>query len=192
MSSGQPDLRLPTGFSPNYLIRIDDSTTMSLLSWNGTSWTSVSGNWQVWSDPMDPTLLEIYIPFTILNITAPATTPVQMLAYATDEDSLRTWAVMPANNPLTSPKVLNSQSGEGIDNTVALTNVIAWDNLGANSCPGQGQLIADVRFRITVEPVGAVYSIFTDELIDDQSQLLDDNSQVDGQQIAELDNYHHR
>ncbi|ABY36688.1 MAG TPA: hypothetical protein DEF43_10955 [Chloroflexus aurantiacus] len=190
MSSGQPDLRLPTGFSPNYLIRIDDSTTMSLLSWNGTSWTSVSGNWQVWSDPMDPTLLEIYIPFTILNITAPATTPVQMLAYATDEDSLRTWAVMPANNPLTSPKVLNSQSGEGIDNTVALTNVIAWDNLGANSCPGQGQLIADVRFRITVEPVGAVYSIFTDELIDDQSQLLDDNSQVDGQQIAELDNYH--
>ncbi|WP_322814048.1 LamG-like jellyroll fold domain-containing protein [Chloroflexus sp.] len=189
MSGGQLDLGWSNSFSPNYLVRIDDSTTMSLLSWNGTSWTSVSSNWQVWSDPMDPTLLEIYIPFTTLNITAPATTPVQMLAYATEEDSLRIWSVIPANNPLTSPNVLNSKSSEDITNTVTLTNVIFWDNIGAGSCPGQGQLTADVRFRITVEPIGIVYSIFTDELINDQSQLLDDISQVDGQQIAELDTY---
>ncbi|MGB9754378.1 LamG-like jellyroll fold domain-containing protein [Roseiflexus castenholzii] len=190
MPSGQLDLRLPAGFAPDYLLRVDDAQTISLLRWTGAAWVAVSGAWQAWSDAAQPDLFEAYLPFATLDITSPATTPVSLVAYATEEDSLRIWSVMPANNPLTSPRVLNSRSSEAIDNQIALTNAIAWSNLGSGVCPGEGQIVADVRFRITATPVGAIYSVFTDELVDAQNLLIDDSSQVDSQQLAEIDNYH--
>lgn len=190
MPAGQPDLRFPDSFVPDYLLRVDDAQTISLLRWNGAAWVTVSGAWQAWVDAAQPDLFEVYLPFAVLNITSPATTPARMLAYATEEDSLRTWAVMPANNPLTSPRVLNSRSSEAITNQIALTNVIAWANLGPGLCPGAGQVVADVRFRITATPVGSIYSIFTDELIDAQGQLLDTNNHVASTQLAEIDNSH--
>ncbi|MGC8800346.1 MAG: LamG-like jellyroll fold domain-containing protein [Chloroflexus sp.] len=190
MPAGQPDLRFPDGFAPDYLLRVDDAQTISLLRWNGAAWVAMSGAWQAWVDAAQPDLFEAYLPFAVLNITSPATTQARMLAYATEEDSLRTWAVMPANNPLTSPRVLNSRSSETITNQIALTNVIAWANLGPGLCPGAGQVVADVRFRITATPVGSIYSIFTDELIDAQSQLLDTNNHVASTQLAEIDNSH--
>ncbi|WP_299645309.1 LamG-like jellyroll fold domain-containing protein [uncultured Chloroflexus sp.] len=190
MPAGQPDLRFPGTFAPDYLLRVDDAQTISLLRWNGAAWMAVSGAWQAWVDAAQPDLFEAYLPFAVLGIASPATTPVSIVAYATEEDSLRTWAVMPANNPLTSPHVLNSRSSETISNQVKLTNVITWDNLGPGVCPSAGQLIADVRFRITATPVGAIYSIFTDELIDDQGLLLDTNTHVASKNLMEIDNYH--
>ncbi|RMD79772.1 MAG: hypothetical protein D6823_04225, partial [Chloroflexi bacterium] len=190
MPAGQPDLRFPDGFAPDYLLRVDDAQTISLLRWNGAAWVAMSGAWQAWVDAAQPDLFEAYLPFAVFNITSPATTQARMLAYATEEDSLRTWAVMPANNPLTSPRVLNSRSSEAITNQIALTNVIAWANLGPSLCPGVGQVVADVRFRITATPVGSIYSIFTDELIDAQGQLLDTNNHVASTQLAEIDNSH--
>ncbi|MEF3274680.1 MAG: hypothetical protein K6356_09830 [Chloroflexus sp.] len=190
MAAGQPDLRLPTGFEPDYLLRLDDIQHVNLLRWDGANWVTVSGTWQAWSDPSQPDLFEAYLPFAALGISNPATTSVRMIAYATEEDSLYTWAVMPANNPLTSPRVLHSLSGEGISNQIELKSVIAWDNLGSGSCPGAGQVVADVRFRITTTPVGSIYSIFTDELIDAQTLLLDNNNPVASTQLDEIDNLH--
>jgi len=190
MPAGQPDLRLPTGFAPDYLLRVDDLQNISLLHWNGSNWVAVSGSWQAWSDAAQPDLFEAYLPFATLNIVNPASTPMRLVAYATEEDSLRTWAVMPANNPLTSPKVLNSRSSEEIENQVTLTNVIAWDDLGNGVCPGAGQVVADVRFRITSTPPGSIYSIFTDELIDEQGQLLDESNHVGSIGLTEIDNLH--
>ncbi len=190
MAAGQPDLRLPTGFAPEYLLRVDDPQTISLLRWNGAAWVAASGVWQAWIDEAQPDLFEAYLPFATLNISNPAATPVSLLAFATEEDSLRMWAVMPANNPLTSSRVLASRSGEEIGNQVSLLNVIAWDTFGAGVCPGAGQLTADVRFRITADPPGSIYSLFTDELFDAQELLFDENNPVASTQLAEIDNMH--
>ncbi|WP_322512232.1 LamG-like jellyroll fold domain-containing protein [Chloroflexus sp.] len=190
MPSGQPDLRLPADFAPDYLLRVDDAQSISLLRWNGAAWVAASGAWQAWIDSAQPDLFEAYLPFAVLNITSPATTPASIVAYATEEDSLRTWAVMPANNPLTSPRVLNSRSGEAISNQIGLVNTIAWANLGAGVCPGEGQVVADMHFRVTASPAGAIYSIFTDELIDAQELLLDTNNHVASTQLTEIDNNH--
>lgn len=183
MPAGQPEGRMPDGFKPNLLLRVDNPTNASLLRWNGSAWLDAGRNFVIWTSHDRPDQLEIYLPFTTLGLDDPANSKVGLLAYATEANSLNIWSIMPANNPLTSARVLNSPSSVGNVERFRFTDIVFWEHMGAGVCPGDDQFLVDIRFTINAEPIGSIYSLFTDENIEHQALLLESSQG----QIASLE-----
>ncbi|NJN15883.1 MAG: hypothetical protein HC822_06135 [Oscillochloris sp.] len=193
MPAGQPEGRMPSWFEPDMLLRVDDAANVALLSWNGAGWAPIAtpDAFTVWFGQGRADQLEIYLPFNTLNISDPANSGVGVLAYATEEDSLKIWSVMPANNPLSSSRVLSKPGSAEVVTSFEFTDGIFWENLAAGVCPSAGQMLTDVRFSITAEPVGSIYSLFNDESFGEQDNLLDGNDDsVDSENLDYFDNQH--
>ncbi|PDW01781.1 LamG-like jellyroll fold domain-containing protein [Candidatus Viridilinea mediisalina] len=173
MPAGQPEGRMPDGFRPNLLLRVDNPSNASLLRWNGSTWLDAGSDVIIWPSHERPDQLEIYLPFTSLGLNDPANSDVGLLAYATEANSLNIWSIMPANNPLTSARVLNSPSSIGNVTHFRFTDIIFWEHMGAGVCPSDEQFLVDIRFTLSADPIGSIYSLFTDENIEHQALLLD-------------------
>lgn len=194
MPAGQPLVSMPEWFAPDYLLRVDDEQHYTLLRWDGQTWTPAheADAFTLWfGNKGQPDYLNVYLPFATLGISQPDEAPVQVLAYATEEDSLRLWAVMPANNPLTSQRSVSGPGSTGDIDGFAFTNTIYWEGLAPGSCPSDGQLLADLRFSISAEPAGSIYSVFSDENAAVQDELLDGaEGDLDSESLDYIDNDH--
>jgi NADPH:quinone reductase-like Zn-dependent oxidoreductase len=115
-----------------------------------------------------------------LDVSDPAAASLGLLAFATEEDALRLWAVLPGANPVTSLLATGSfgQILEGLAGlqslAVPMTHFYQWPSLGSGLCPNGSLALADgqtpypdadVQARLTAEPAGTVYHYLGDHAV---------------------------
>jgi hypothetical protein len=128
-------VHLPAGMAADHLVWVRDDATALLLTWNGSSW-DVTGGGALSAEHyrFDPAANEgqtdLYLPFDRLGISDPATQPLDIVAFASEEGVLRLWATAPAANPVSSPC-----AGGQVQEEVALARHYHWDQLGSGVCP---------------------------------------------------------
>ncbi|HHS98157.1 MAG TPA: hypothetical protein ENK08_09760, partial [Chloroflexi bacterium] len=161
------------GMAADYLVWVRDSDTALLLNWDGSDWAfgSALSSAQYRFDPaLRDGQTDLYLPFDLLGIADPASTSLDLVAFASEEDGLRPWAVMPNGNSVDSRRVVETPSNG--EHEFALSHRYHWDGLGAGVCPNGSDgitapyLDADLRVRLSVEPPGAVYHYLGDGLFD--------------------------
>ena len=153
-----------SAMAADYLLYVEDESTVTLLEWDGTAWNSA----QVLSTThylMRNGVVDVRLPFSWLSMSAGD--PLQVVAFATEEDSLRLWAAAPNQNPLNSKRVV-SELAQGRDlSTFALTQYYDWAALASNLEPNANQLAAaDLRLSITSSPAGVQVGYLQDDLLD--------------------------
>ncbi|HNT77973.1 MAG TPA: hypothetical protein PKH77_23415, partial [Anaerolineae bacterium] len=175
----------------DFLIWVQDADTAALLTWNGVAWDetltdTLSGPPYYQLDTtLHPVHTDLAIPFDWLSITV--TTPVKMVALASEEGTLRLWAAMPDKNPLNSGWAINTLAEvETAGSPYALTQYYAWDALAPGLCPNAGQFTdADLLVELRADPPGVEVGYLADDLLFlTPGQPLDAN--LDGRPDAPL------
>ncbi len=149
----------------DYLVWVQDEQTATLLRWTGSDWTLESNLAQnmlyQFSAILNDGQTDLYLPFNLLGISDPATTALDLVAFASDEGALSLWAAMPNGNPLNSPRIVDAISSDAL--AFALSYRYHWDNLGAGVCPNVSLTPAapqytdsDLHATLLVEPAGAL------------------------------------
>ncbi len=170
---GATPLSPTIGMAADYLVWVRDSDTALLLNWDGSDWafgSALSPSQYRFDPALRDGQTDLYLPFDLLGIADPASTPLDLVALASEEDGLRLWAVMPNGNSVDSSRVVETPSEE--EHEFALSHRYHWDGLGAGVCPNgsDGRTTpyrdADLRVRLSVEPPGAVYHFLGDGLFD--------------------------
>jgi subtilisin-like proprotein convertase family protein len=163
-----PTIHLP-GATPalaaDYLVWVRDAQTATLLRWDGSGWVAESdlaqdGLYQYVAG-LEDGLTDLHLPFGRLGIGDPATTALDVVAFASEENGLYLWAAMPGGNPLNSARIVGAISGDAPE--FALAYRYHWDALGAGVCPN-GSLTpgapqytdSDLHATLLVEPAGAL------------------------------------
>ncbi len=156
------------------LLWVQSSTTATLMHWNGSAWVSptlLSADHYRWNAG----LTDLYLPFSpTLGITQPATTALNLLAVASEENALRLWATSPDRNLVSSERVVNPTAGLATkqEHLFALTHPYRWISLGSGICPndplmgwtGETFPESDLRVDLSATPVGATYALMGEDL----------------------------
>jgi subtilisin-like proprotein convertase family protein len=149
----------------DYLVWVRDAQTATLLRWNGSAWVVASDMAQnaqfQFIAGVNDGQTDLYLPFSLLGISNPATTALDVVAFASEENVLNLWAAMPNGNPLNSPRIVGAISSAAP--AFALSYRYHWDNLGPGICPN-GSLTpaapqytdSDLHASLTVAPAGAL------------------------------------
>lgn len=171
----------------DYLVWVRDESTALLLVWKDTYWDwlmTLDGSYYRFQSAgragrgYTVPITDLRLPFALLGLTDPATTPLQMIALASEENTLRLWATLPAANPVNSARVAQTYTG-GMTGDFALSHAYHWAQLSSGICPNGSDgasadryLDTDVQVHLAVEPAGAVYSFIHDDLSGLWSALL--------------------
>ncbi|MCP4532740.1 MAG: hypothetical protein GY831_16145 [Delftia sp.] len=159
----------------DYLVWVQDEDSASLLSWNEGSdeWLTVGDPWTFSFDANRPTpQTDLYLPFDTLGITNPTTQTLDLVALASDEDTLKLWATMPADNNLSSPRAIGAPASSDVE-AFTLLNAYHWDSLDSGVCPSAGQFNgADIKAALSTDPAGVAYGLFEQQLIAVHPQLF--------------------
>ncbi len=172
---------LPVGPRPgamyaDYVVWVQDTQEAWLYRWDGTTWSPASqlesGEYR-FSPGLNNGTTDLYLPFERLGIANPDTTPLKLVALATEEDSLQIWAVLPKSNPVTSPFVTALPRVEQVYVRFALNHPFSWDSLEGGICPNGSQALQpdqrqytddDLQLSVTTDPAGASYRYLGDHL----------------------------
>lgn len=177
----QTALNAETGFEADWAIWVSDAKTAVLMAWDGETWIQTA----VLSDTMfafetsvaQVPLTHLYLPFNLLGLTPEAS--LDLVAFASEEDTFQLWAAMPASNPVSSARVLEKTNPAEAD-LFGLTRGYHWDSLGDGVCvngtlsgtqtgllnplPSSRYADTDLHFTLTPDPSGTVYSFMGDGL----------------------------
>ncbi|MFQ5421054.1 MAG: hypothetical protein ACE5EY_11915, partial [Anaerolineae bacterium] len=171
----------PDAMQADYLVWVQDADTAVLLHWNGGSWITqtllTSAQFQFdrrLADPLFPERpagqTDLILPFSLLGLSAGS--PVDALAFATEEGALRLWATMPGANPLNSGRAAGTAVYAADQHIFALNQRYHWDNLDSGVCANGAYPGGDLQTSLTVEPSGAVYRFLADDLFWQWATLL--------------------
>ncbi len=190
------DINIPGGKA---FIWVKDSKDATLYVWDGNIFNSV----QLARDNspyyrFDPGLngghTDLYIPFSMIGISNPATRPLSLFAFATEEDEMSLWAAMPPQNLVNSPRVVETTLYAGASQVLEWAHTYAWLNLGPGTCPNnsasplQGYLDADLRFGLSATPDGTTYGLMSNDLFWMAEDLTDLDREPDfSQHFAFMD-----
>ncbi len=112
----------------DYVIHVQNGTTITLLTWTGADWENTGVipeyNYAVTGETKQT---DIRVPFSAINYDR--TQKFGLVAMATQENKLLPWATFPTTNP-----ILVSQGAQKIAIT-PLINAYGWSALGDNMCP---------------------------------------------------------
>ncbi len=180
----RPRLSATSGpMAADTLIWVQSDDTATLMQWDGEAWQTVADGLSYHFDQNLPTpTTDLYVPFSTLGISEPASTTLSLLAVASEEDALRLWATMPPRNNLNSERIVDS-AGASEFQQFALTKSYSWQ-LADGMCPGvvsdtpgtaQGAVVqqdategsptgADMSVSISSYPSGVAYSLLNDNL----------------------------
>ena len=178
-----PPLTLPDSVLAEYVIHVQDGATATLLAWNG-------GGWQV-VQALDDTafryhnrVTELLLPFSLLGIGNPAGSRLAVVALASEENTLRTWAAAPEKNPLNSARVIAPLAGGYVADGYQLTQAIIWPSLGDGVLPsgsfGPG---SDLHITVSAAPGGVSAAYLASDWLD----LLTPGTPLDSDLDGELD-----
>jgi hypothetical protein len=153
-------LTLP--FAADTLLFVEDSHAAQLLRWNGTAWfDALPGGLGpdffrfIANSPKSVT--DFYLPFDLLGIADPATTPLDLVAFGSQEDALRLWTVFPITNPHNSP-ILNRLIHLLPDqHNLVMKHAFHWRNLALGQSPNQSRYLdVDVRSLLISDPLAVI------------------------------------
>ncbi|HOS78982.1 MAG TPA: Ig-like domain-containing protein [Anaerolineae bacterium] len=194
---------LGSGMAADYLLWVETGLTATLMTWNGSAWISdtvLTADYYRLNDG----LTDLYLPFSTLGITRPATSTLTMLAVASEEapagagGALRLWATMPHRNLVNSRLVVNPSSGLAAGEQVfVLVRPYHWQILGSGQCPndplnslfGMTYPDNDLRVSITAAPVGTTYALHGDDMYHQWKNIFLGNGPAD-RQFDFLDHHH--
>jgi subtilisin-like proprotein convertase family protein len=94
----------------DYAVWVESDSTIHFLSWNTgqNKWIEVALpadlHFNFTTEAGDTPLTEIYLPFAAIG--NPAGKNVSLIAFASEDDGLRVWSAIPANNPASSQRVM--------------------------------------------------------------------------------------
>jgi hypothetical protein len=177
--AGQAEMMLP-----DYGVWVKDAQTAYLLTWDGSAWitsTLQSGSQVQYQPSAGGGLTDLLLPFAQIGIADPAQTPLKLLAYASEEGSLRLWSILPRVNPVTSLLAVGS-AGHSLDAlAIPLTHFYEWPSVGAGMCPNGSRTLAagqtpypdaELQVHLTADPSGIVYNYLGDHLFPWARDLL--------------------
>ncbi len=185
-----PTITLPAQggqLGADYLLWIQDETAVQLRRWDGASWVEdapfPTDNYRL-DRNQTAVQTDIRLPFSLLNINDPANTSLDLVALASEPDSLQLWAAMPSQNPLNSHRVAAATGLPFSNDDFGLTQQYHWDSLGSGQCPANGQFEdSDVQIRILAEPAGTGASFLSEDVY----SLLPPGSRLDADLDGEID-----
>jgi subtilisin-like proprotein convertase family protein len=168
-------------------IWVQGSQLAQMGYWNGTSFqqTVLNSSQYRFDTGLAGGTTDLYIPFDLLGIIAPAATPLMLYAFATDEGALRLWSTMPPANPVNSNLVVDTGIFAGDDYIFGMIQFYFWPSLGPGICPNTPggleplYVDSDLRFSLSADPVGSTYSFMGDGLFWLQEELMDPNRPAD-------------
>jgi len=151
----------------DYLVWVEDATTARLWRWDGGDWITATAPFTA-QYRFEPTLYDgltdLYLPFDQIGIANPPSATLGLVAFASAEDALDLWAVLPAPNPVNGERVVATAHYAGAEQRFALSRRYRWTGLGAGICPNAAYPDGDGRASVTVTPDGVVYSFLGDGL----------------------------
>jgi subtilisin-like proprotein convertase family protein len=159
------------GFGADVLIWVSDSSVAHLLTYNGGNWDmeELSPAEYHFDAGLNDGQTDLYLPFSLVGIANPETTPLGMVAFATREGALDLWGTMPAGNPANAPNVILTALYGGAEVNFGLSQIYYWPVLSPGVCPNSpGGLSlftdSDLHFALSSDPVGSTYSLIGDDL----------------------------
>jgi alpha-tubulin suppressor-like RCC1 family protein len=112
----------------DYVVHVQNSTTIALLKWNGSAWENTGFIPEYSYGVTNGTKqTDIRVPFSAVSYDR--TQKFGLVAMATQENKLLPWATFPTTNP-----ILADQGAQKIVIT-PLINAYGWPALGDNMCP---------------------------------------------------------
>jgi len=162
---------LPDGFGADLVAWAQDANSAALFRWTGVEWEHVAALGTAEYRHDAATLqTDLYLPFALLGVADPASAGLGLLAFASEEGTLRLWAALPATNPLNSDLAGQLSALAGDDRDIALTHAYRWPALGPGICPNGslGGAVAypdsDLLVNLSAVPAVASYSLLADGL----------------------------
>jgi subtilisin-like proprotein convertase family protein len=163
---------LPPGMTADLLVWVQDGAVAQLRRWDGAAWQLLIPQLPPAQYRFDPALerTQLYLPFTTLGLAAGQ--PLDMLAFATEGDGMKLWAVLPAANPVNSPLATGDIPYADFSQPVQLSHRYHWDALVSGMCPNGSNapgspaafLDAEVQVSLSADPAGVAYSLLGDHL----------------------------
>jgi Bacterial Ig-like domain (group 3)/Bacterial Ig-like domain len=153
-------LTLP--FAADTLVWVTGSQFAQIKRWDGAAWSDALPGGLPPADfrftaHYPASLTDLYLPFDLLGITDPATTPLDMIAFGSQKDALRVWAVFPILNPHDSPLLSKLLHRLPDQHHLVMVNAFHWDNLGLQQSPNLSRFLdVDVRGLLRTEPIGRI------------------------------------
>ncbi|MFZ6027824.1 MAG: LamG-like jellyroll fold domain-containing protein [Chloroflexota bacterium] len=184
---------LPGGLRADALIWVEDTTTASLYTWNGSDWDLAaflntdqfrfSAASQAPGQPIpDYLITDLSLPFSLLGLD-PAS-PLGLLAVASEEDRLSLWASAPDKNPHNSPRVISPLALGRALNAFALNVAYRWPSLDAGIRPNLGRFAdSDLQLALQPAPAGVTVGFLESDLLD----LLAPGIRLDADEDGEPD-----
>ncbi|MGD8585667.1 MAG: Ig-like domain-containing protein, partial [Chloroflexota bacterium] len=165
-----PPISLPAGFGADFAIWIQDTTNATLLYWTGAKWAPqqiLGADAYRYSTNDGVQTSDVLLPFYTLGIKSPAATSAGVVALATEEGAVRSWAAAPDQNPLNSSRVIDALAESYTDNGYTLTQAIRWSSLGDGVAPG-GDFGpgSDVHVTISASPGGVSAAYLDSDWLD--------------------------
>ncbi|MCD6284599.1 MAG: proprotein convertase P-domain-containing protein, partial [Anaerolineae bacterium] len=146
------------------MIQIEDSATAWLWRWSGTAWvtdTQLSAANFRYDPSLYDGLTELALPFSQVGL--PAGGALSVVAFATEETSMRLWATMPAENPVSS---VLAGAPAGTDAVAfGLARAYRWNMLATGICPSAGTPDTDALVTVVTTPAGRMARYFEDGLV---------------------------
>jgi len=172
-----PDTPPDEVFAADYAVWVQDSRTATLLQWDTLQNTWVPtltlplvgsqplGNedWGYHFEPGGPGYTDLSLPFAMLGITDPTTGTLGLVAFASEENALRLWAVMPPANPVNSQRVARLAPAANEPSRLVFSDQYTLQ-LGDGVCH---QRAGRLQLEMSANPGGLSYS-----LTDDETRLL--------------------
>ncbi|MCJ7548292.1 MAG: proprotein convertase P-domain-containing protein [Anaerolineae bacterium] len=147
------------------MVQIEDSATAWLWRWSGTAWmteTQLSAANFRYDSSLYDGLTELALPFSQVGLPVGGGA-LTVLAFATEETSMRLWATMPAENPVSS--VLAGAPAEPDAVAFGLARAYRWDTLATGVCPGAGAPDTDALVTVVATPAGQIGRYLEDGLV---------------------------
>jgi len=155
-----PDLNR---MNADYALWLEGNAKLHLLKWSEPSnaWQEQSllaaMRYQVDLNE-DVPLTEFYLPFADFGMAV--NSPVSLVAFASDENALRVWSVLPADNPASSKRVVVNAVKDGEPFQFMLTSRYGLSLTDGNCRAPANQTL----LQLTADPGGLIYSSHDDEL----------------------------
>jgi hypothetical protein len=122
----------------DWLVWVRDSGTAELLRWDLDHWAfeaALASDAYRFDPHVNGGQTDLYLPFDLLGIDDPVGAELDLLAFASEEEALALWAVMPNANVVSSDRVIEAEGGATAGSTLALAHRYHWEGLGPDLCP---------------------------------------------------------
>jgi hypothetical protein len=144
------------------LLWVTGSQSAHLMHWNGAAWFDalpggLGPEYFRFTAYYPKSVTDLYLPFSMLGITDPAATPLDLIAFGSQENALRLWTVFPINNPHNSPILSRLLQLLPDQQHLVMKHAYHWLNLALSQSPNSSRFVdVDVRSLMMADPLGVI------------------------------------